>query len=54
METNQERDRSTILAFRLPNAMAEELMSRKMQHETKSVLLRRVVDTFLRKTKKRY
>jgi hypothetical protein len=54
METNtgQEKDKSTIMAFRMPETKREELLKRAKPNETKSVLLRRVVDTFLKVTKR--
>lgn len=47
-----EKDKSTIMAFRVPEAKREELLKRAKPNESKSVLLRRVVDTFLKITKK--
>lgn len=47
-----EKERSTILTFRIPETKRIELLKRAKPNETKSVLLRRMVDTFLKSTKK--
>lgn len=44
-------DKTMVLAFRVPESTREELLRQALPNETQSLLLRRVVDTFL-ETKK--
>jgi hypothetical protein len=49
MKPEVKDDKTVVLAFRVPETVSEELLSKAEPDETKSRLLRRVVDTFLEK-----